>query len=354
MTMKNKILFYAAITAFAIMSCNKNETEPVLKESNGVINFSIKESLPLSPTKTIEAYLNSQDYEKAINNIQIFVFDENGELNGYKGLGSVTSGSISTTVGEKTVWAVVNGPDMTNVKTESELKNLNLDLADNSKAGGFVMSGSKECTVGSASVNCEITVSRLVSRVALVSIENNLPAAVGELKIENVFLSNVVGNQNISGTAAASSWYNKEGRKDESSRNATHIIDGDNYEASCPELTFNGSGSNVSNGTTYKPGTPLLFYSYPNSASVKGDGFKDPFNAQRSVLVISASINNKLYYYPVVLDNATLERNKSYTVGVKITGFGSDDPNKEVNKGAIEFNVKVSDWVAGATYEEII
>ena len=59
-------------------------------------------------------------------------------------------------------------------------------------------------------------------------------------------------------------------------------------------------------------------------------------------------------YYPVVLDNAVLERNKTYTVGLTITGPGSSDPDKPVDKGSIAVTISVSGWTAGATYDETI
>ena len=67
-----------------------------------------------------------------------------------------------------------------------------------------------------------------------------------------------------------------------------------------------------------------------------------------------ATVSGKKYYYPVVLDNATLERNKTYTVGLTITGLGSEDPNKPVEKGTISASITVSGWTAGAVYDETI
>ena len=55
-----------------------------------------------------------------------------------------------------------------------------------------------------------------------------------------------------------------------------------------------------------------------------------------------------------MLDNATLERNKTYTVGLTITGSGSDDPDKPVDKGSISVTLTVSGWAAGAVYDETI
>ena len=169
-----------------------------------------------------------------------------------------------------------------------------------------------------------------------------------------MFLSNVVGNQNIAGTASASTWYNKDGRADESTRNTAHIIDGSTYHASCEALTYKGVDQNVTVGSSYSPAVPLLFYSFPNSSTVAPAGFASTFSAKRSVLTVVATVDGQLQYYPVVLDNATLERNKTYTVGLTSTGSGSDDPDKPVDKGSISVTLTVSGGAAGAVYDETI
>jgi len=70
--------------------------------------------------------------------------------------------------------------------------------------------------------------------------------------------------------------------------------------------------------------------------------------------VVAATIEGKLYYYPVVLNNSTIERNTTYTVALTITSLGSDDPNKPVDKGSADITVSVDGWKAGATYDETI
>lgn len=350
--MRTKELMIAALAALSMISCNKNEIQMQKPQQMGTIHLSVVDEDV--QTKAVTAYTTSQDFEKAVKNVQVFVFGDNGDINIYRNIGSNTTTSISTTAGTKTVWAVVNGPDLASVKTMADLKAKAIDLSDNSKTNGFVIAGSASCTVASSQVSCSVTVSRFVSRVALKKVTNSLPSSLGALQIKNVYLSNVVGNQNLEGTAAASVWYNKEGRADESTRNAAHIIDGATYKASCPELTFNGTAVSIDNGQSHSPAVPYLFYGFPNSSTTKPDGFKATFAAQRTVLVVTASIDGKTQYYPVFLDNATLERNKTYTVELTITGPGSSDPNKEVDKGAASVSISVAEWSAGANYEETI
>lgn len=356
--MKTKFISILAACA-ALAACNKEPvsvTPNVEPEGEGIIAFSIDaEQAPM--TKAVTAYTTAQTYESQVNKVQIFVFGSDGAINFYQNLGNKTSGSISTTAGAKTVWAVVNGPDLSTIGKLSDLQATAVELSANSTtaATGFVMAGNGSVTVtNGATANCAITVSRLVSRVALVNVVNKLPSSYGALTIDRVFLANVVGNQNIAGNAAASTWFNKEGRADESTRNASHIIDGSTYKASCEALTYKGVAQSVANGATHTPSTPYLFYSFPNSSTTAPTGFKSTFAAQRSVLVVAATVSGKQYYYPVVLDDATLDRNKTYTVGLTITGLGSEDPNQPVVKGSISASITVSGWTAGVTYDETI
>ena len=352
-----KTLSIFALAAAVLCSCDKNaDCIPCQEQENqepAMLNVSLGfEDEP--QTRAVTAYTTAQDYEKAVNSVQILVFDSSGKINIYKNAGTSVSGiSISTTTGTKSVWAVVNGPDLKAIGTEAALKAIAVDLADNSvtKADGFVMAGSTSCTVSASGATANVTVSRLVARVALQKVTNALPAGYGALKIDNVTLINVVGNQNLGGDAAISTWYNKMGRKDGATA-ATQIIDGSTNAASCPTLTFAAPGASVANGAAHAPSTPHLFYCFPNSTSTDKTGFDDTFTARKTRLVVAATINSTKYYYPVVIN--TPERNKAYTVELTITGLGSTDPDQPVSKGAITAAVTVQGWQSGATYEETI
>lgn len=350
--MKTRQLLIAALAAFSMISCNKNGLEVQTPQQMGTILLDVVDDD--IQTKAVTNYVTSLSYEKAVKSVQVFVFDGNGDINIYKDLGTSTSASINTTAGTKSVWAVVNGPSMSDIKKLSDLKAKAIDLGANSTTTGFVMAGSASCTVASSEVSCSVTVSRLVARVALKKITNSLPASLGTLQVKNVYLSNVVGNQNIEGSASPATWYNKEGRADETTRNTSHIIDGATYKASCPELTFKSVDQGITNGQALAPTTPYVFYGFPNSSTTKPNGFNATFAAQRTVLVVTASVDGKTQYYPVFLDKSTLDRNKAYTVELTITGPGSSDPNKEVDKGAASVSISVADWSAGATYDETI
>lgn len=360
---KTSLLFAALMGMVALTSCNKDivsENIPDMpqeqvSEGQMILSLDFPEAIQ---TKAVTAYTTAQTYESQVNSVQILVFDSAGKIDKYYNAGKTTSGiSISTVTGAKTVWAVVNGPDLKDCAKLSDLQATALTLGGNNSitaSTGFIMAGSASCTVGTSTVNCAITVSRFVSRVALVSVTNSLPASYGSLTVNCAYLSNVVGNQNMAGNASAATWYNKFGRADESTQVSSHIIDGSTYKASCPDLTYKSISGTAAVGASHTPSTPYLFYCFPNSSTTAPAAFSTSFAAQRTVLVVKATVGGTAYYYPVVLDDAAPARNSSYTVGLTITGPGSTDPNQPVAKGNMSASITVSPWASGAVYNETI
>ena len=355
--MRKTISLILATAAVSLAACNK-EAQPSVENGvpeEGTIMLSVTpQGGP--ETRAVNAYTTAQNYESQVNRVQVFVFGTDGKVNCYRDFGKELTGSVSATSGAKTVYAVVNGPDLSAIGSLSELESKAVDLSANSVTAskGFLMAGRSSCTVSTGTVSCSVAVSRLAARVVLKSVTNNLPAAYGALKVERVFLANVAGNQNISGTAAVSTWYNKEGRKDETPLVQGHVIDGSTYTASCPELTFKTVGASVANNSSHEPSTPYIMYGYANSSTATPAGFTASFSAQRTVLVVAATVDGKLCYYPVTLSKSTIERNTTYTVALTISSIGSDEPNKPIEKGSASVTVSVDGWKSGATYDETI
>ena len=352
--MRKTLILIAAIATMAC-SCDKDSDcipcqDKEKKEATLKVNLSFEDE---SQTKAT-AYVTAQPYETAINDVQVLVFDSSGALNAYVDADTKTSGiSIKTTTGSKTICAVVNGPDLSSVTKIPELNAKTIDLGDNSTVStkGFVMAGSTSCNVEAYAQNVGVTVRRFVSRVALQKVSNALPASYGSMTINNVTLINVVGNQNLAGAEAASTWYNKMGRKDGATA-ASQIIDGNSYLASLPSLTFKSVESNVASGASLTPSTPYLFYCFPNSTSTDTTGWMSTFYARKTRIVVTATIGGTKYYYPVLIDFPA--RNSAYTVELTITGLGSTDPDKPVEKGSITATVTVDPWQNGTVYSETI
>ena len=352
--MKKTLLLMAAVVAMACSCDGEKDCIPCQKEDQAEATLAVNLDLEDDAQTKATAYVTAQPYETAINDVQVLVFDSSGALNAYVDADTKTSGiNIKTTTGSKTIYAVVNGPDLSSVTTIPELNAKTIDLGDNSitSTAGFVMAGSTSCNVSTSSQNVNVTVRRFVSRVALQKVNNALPTSYGAMTINNVTLINVVGNQNLAGTASVSTWYNKMGRKDGATATG-QIIDGSTYVASHPTLTFKSVGSSVANGASLTPTTPYLFYCYPNSTTTDATGWSSSFTARKTRLVVAATIGGTKYYYPVVID--TPARNTAYTVELTITGLGSTDPDKPVQKGSITASVTVEGWAAGAVYNETI
>lgn len=347
---KSKLFPIAAAALLALASCDNSAIAPQNGEGAIRINFKLPEATRAA----------AQGNEAVLNDVKVLIFDSSDNLyKSYSFSGSeITAQTASVTnvlAGSYKVYVVANGPDLGSCTTLSSLKAAQIGLADyNSPSSDFVMEGHDDAVTvsGGGTADADIDLTRYVSRVVLRKVTNSLPSAYGSLTIERAFLSNVAGVQNIGGTYAipdAAGWLNKEGRKDETTRAASHIIDGSTYTASAPDLTFAAIGANISNGGNYS--TANYFYGYPNAETAEPDGFADPFAAQRSVLVIVGTFSGRTYYYPVVLNNG-LARNTSYEVDATITGAGSDDPNKPVESGSITVTITVKDWTDGSSYTE--
>ena len=353
--MKKTLLLMAAVAAM-VCSCDKDgDCVPCQKEEEQEQKATLRVSLNLEgdPQTRATNYVTAQAYETAVNDVQIFVFDSKGALATYLDADTKTSDiTINTIYGQKTVYAVVNGPDLSGITTQDALEHTAVDLGANSTttSKGFVMVGSNACNVSGTTATVSISVKRLVARVALQKITNSLPDSYGSLTVNSVMLINVAGNQNLECTASISTWYNKMGRKDGAS--ATQIIDGTTNLASHPTLTFMSVGKSVANGGSLAPATPYLFYTYQNNSTSEGNGWSNTFSARKTRLVVTATIGGTKYYYPVSISNP--QRNTAHTVELTITGLGSTDPDILVQKGAITATVTVDPWQNGAVYNETI
>ena len=352
--MKKTLLLMAAIAAMACSCDGDKDCIPCQKEDQTEATLAVNLDLEEDTKTKATAYVTAQPYETAVNNVQVLVFDSSGALNAYIDADDKTSGiSIKTTTGSKTIYAVVNGPDLSSVTKIPDLNAKRIDLGDNSivTTTGFVMAGSTTCNVKTNSQDVSVTVKRFVSRVALQKISNALPASYGSMTINNVTLTNVVGNQNLAGAETASTWYNKMGRKDGATA-STQIIDGSTYLASHPSLTFKSVESSVASGASLTPSTPYLFYCFPNNTSTDTTGWTSTFYERKTRIVVTATIGGTKYYYPVLIDFPA--RNSAYTVELTITGLGSTDPDKPVEKGSITATVTIDPWQNGAVYNETI
>jgi len=336
-----------AITSSALLSCQKSDqTESV---SPGYMYVQITDALQT------RALLGQ---ESELTDVQLLVFNSTGgETEVYHKFtdDELESGGVDAfplPVGSYDVFALANGPDLSECGSSDELSDYDIELGqynDPESGGDFVMSALKENVSVASSTESEVNLElkHYLARVVVSSVENGLKSGK-TLEVSNIFLSNVVGNQNLKADADASTWYNAQGVLD---RTSSKIVGKGSNAAECEELTYKSVEEELDYGDSYDESTYL--YGYPNSSTVTPAGFTSSFNGEKSVVVVTAVVSGNTYYYPIVLSGG-LERHKSYDVSLTITGSGSTDPDKPVSKGSMSVTVKVVDWESGASYTEVI
>ena len=304
-------------------------------ENHGSSPEIIGEKVPVSisiPVNDLSASLSkvtTTDGEAAVNNVQVFVFRNDGVLDAY-GKSETASVEVDCTVGEKNIVAVVNAPDLLNVTSLDGFNAAKSQLSDNS-TGNFVMTGAKSATITSADNELTINVKRLVARVSISKITNALSAeqyAGTPIVINKIYLSNVAGDRLYSSASVPSLWLNMSGSFSD-----------------CPGLlSDSGISASIADGSSYT--TPHYYYCYPNPTAE--DSTAEIWSPRFTRLVVEASILGKTYYYPVSIGN--IEQNHTYDIEeLIITRLGSDDPDVPVSAGTISLTITVSDWEEGTS-----
>lgn len=317
---------YLALAVSAVMlaaACEKHVAVEAPQPEQAVLNVSLQGSI----TKVTDT-----SGEDAVENVQVFVFRKDGSLDAYgTSAGSVVS--MSCTVGERDIVAIVNAPQYAGIKDYGTLSALLSDLKDNAP-GRFVMSGTTACNV-SVSTSVEVEVRRLVSRVSVLSITNDFSLQQhrdAEFRVVAIYLINVAGDLKYLSPENGSLWYSK--MKNDAS-------------ASASALTYSGAlNVSVPAGTSYS--VPHYFYCYPNSCT--DDTSAASWSPRQTRLVVETTLDGKTYYYPVNMEN--MESNHTYEItGMRITRIGSESPDIPVSSKDVEITVVVKDWEPGTSAE---
>lgn len=342
--MKHNSISTIALMLLTIAACNKfNDSERSSKSTASAEERSIRLSVSVNSgiTKTTVAAAQT---EKAINTVQILVFNSDGSLSTYYSGTSPDDISLRMPAGNKEIYALANAPSLSSITNRSQLENYNFNLADNSISGGFVMSGNASCDLTQRDTTLNIGVKRLVSRISLDRVEFNLPAAYTSAQVEYAFLSNVVSVLNIAGNSAHS-MINVKGLSTDN-----QIIDSGAHAASCPELTFASLEEQVANHDSMQGGDQGRLYCYRNLGTQHYPD--DNSNYATTTLVTAITINGQLYYYPVRVPQP--EPNKAYKVSLVIKNLGSDDPDVTVQQHDATVSVTALDWDDEISFNETI
>lgn len=294
--------------------------------------------------------------EEALDNVQFFLFSEDGALyrRGELDKGTTTQSLDKVKVGSYDVLAVANAAALENVDSRGALERTATHLADNDPSKGFVMAGATASPVSvtassTAAARADVTLKRFVSRVRITTVENRIPPAYGNLQLDDVFLINGCADWNLGGSGSPTTYVNYAGRKDGmNNQAAASSIIASAGDAQCPSLTYATVNKAVANGATETLALP--FYTLPNPLAAAEDHFDGPTNsAVCARLVVKATFGGKSSYYPVTIEK--MQRNYTYDVRFIIKGPGSDDPNKKVESGNFDVVVTVEPWQAG---EELV
>jgi len=366
-TNKNLNIFSRAAGAALLLlstlsACNKlseqtplSEPEALSPEAVGELTGSIRLDIALEEdapveTRAVTAYQSVENYEKAVNRLDIFIFDKSSKkLNAHytaasptvSSDGKVIAEAIPCTQGIKHVFAVINGAAITgldSIADEDAFCALTADLDYNSTADGgnfLMLARSADVSVSGNDVACTLTARRPVYRVVLQRVRNN--TQIGTITVKGVFLINV-GKTTLASQfdpttlpKAASVAYNIAGKKTGSSAYVTGPESSD-----LPALLYKDLG-NVSidkNGSLGSNDVPLCrLYGIPHAAH----------GTSPERLVLLANVAGNDYYYPMTLPETV--GNNSYTVELTIRNIGSQNPNLPVAVGDIDATVTLAPWI---------
>lgn len=355
--MKKTLFAVAAIAA--LVACNKQAPDagirPAVPETSDAATLTAKIVSPFNTKATVA----DEESEAKVNAIDVFVFrtvSGGSVVDGYKRIEEFQDVVVPCTKGQRKIYAIVNSDkDLSGVSTEAELCAIVSDLKNNHSENAltnFVMMGTKNVEITSATT-VEIAVDRLAARVWVKKITKNFSAAGlqdSEFKIVRMYLTNVVNQINLGRDfvpdATEAYWYNMM-QYDET---AEKVSEKDKF------ILRTGCAGIVP-GTRTEPGSVDLavenaMYAYPNptqSDNLEGSTGMytgpegGPWSIRPTRLVIEATLDGQLYYYPITLPS--LEYNKSYEISnLVITRPGSDDPDMPVVGFDVPFQITVNDW----------
>ena len=366
---KRFTLFAALLGLFAAaFACSGIETEDAGSRAFGSICITVGGDAVV--TKAVTDNLAG---ETNIKDVQVFIFKaDDGALYRKVDLGAGSGGTLSAeiknvNVGNYTVCAYVNGlaagSNLKSIKTLDALQKTGVALSFNKPGsdGSFIMYGEKAdvAVTKDAQASAKVDVTRLVSRIRILSVKNGIPAAYGKLTVNRICVINGKGmwKLNNGSPSANFAWAGRKWNKSESTEagdfiasaaDMTYTSGSTTYQFG--ELTFAEKGVEIANAATNTTNFGDAFYVFPNSTAsdVGKASFQGPLaysTAACTRLMLAATVNGTLYYYPVTVP--AMKRNESYDVSLTISGFGSPDPNKEPEKGSIKVTVTVNPWSGG-------
>lgn len=301
-------------------------------EEKGCVSVNVK--FDDAPTRALTDYVTALEEESKVNSMTILVFDKaTGMLNATLDASSFSqSYKMYLPVGQKIVYAVVNGPSLSGVSKVSDMNTLVDDLsAAPMSDAGLTLVGNEECNVvaGDTPAAVTVVVRWLVSRVVLRNVTCNIPAQYGEMTLDCVYLGNANSTQKFSGETGGK-------------------MNADGYSAANQPIGQNGVTGECSS----------YFYRPVQKDIAVGASMTDKYHMycqpnltqDYTCLYVLTTIGGVQYYYRVPLDQG-LASNTTCSVDLKITNLGSlTPPDGDLQKGEIQATVTIEGWSAGNDY----
>lgn len=285
-------------------------------------------------TKATGLLSNDSTTEAKLNTLDVFIF--NGDvLDGRGSVQGTNSLEVDCSAGERDIYCVVNGPDLSAVSSKAALFASIAPLRES--VDHFVMfsfSDGEGRTIENGDA-LPIQVKRCASRIVVHAVKNGMldAALAADFHLDALYLTNVAGDVRLDGdsTYEIAQWYNRQGFQQSNNLGT---------------ITYDAIDRSLSSGETDQ--TAHFFYAMPNAFDAAVGGAWTP---RRSKLLVKATMAGQVYYYPITLP--ALESNKSYEIQLlSLIRPGNKDSDPDPEEDAIEptetigqsFNISVSDW----------
>lgn len=275
------------------------------------------------------------EQEKKVVKVSVLVFDQaTGMLNASKELETLNEEcTMSVPVGQKVIYAVVNGPDLGEITRLSQMGGLVDNLSESDMLeDGLTMLGSEVCVVqAGVQATPVVGVKRLVSRVVLKRVACNIAQQYGGMTIDCVYLGNA--NTVQYGSGMVDGMVNPDGYAD---ADRTSMIGKGGVSGSCAGYMYRKVAAEVPvNG---EHAGLYHMYCQPNKSS------------EYTCLYLLTTIGGVQYYYRVPL-NKGLEANHTCSVEILISNLGSlTPPHEDYQNGSIQASISIEGWSAGNGY----
>ena len=267
--------------------------------------------------------------EKTVRDIQVFLFDLGGEIDGYGHRNSTGTLAVKTHTGIHEVWAVTNSASLSEVSTKADLLAALTDLGDQ-RPSDLVHIGHVEANL-SANGTVVVPVSFLEARAVIRKITNKLaPEALSskEFRLTDVYLTNVAGERDLGLAAVPSRWYNRMGLHSD----AEYLLH-DVISSASQAVDFDASYT-----------TEHRLYMLPNPVG-EDSRVKDSWGPRRTRELVRATIGEEEYFYPITMPVGTM--NTSYEIDeLVIARMGVKDEETELPFTAISYNVGINGFSA--------